>query len=333
MKYPVFLLASERSGTNLLRRRLTEYQEDYFGPAPLHFLKHLYWAEPYYGDFSTDTNFESFIQAALGLAYHHFSPWDEEITVKQVRDEYSSLAGNDRSSIGVMHVMYSLYARRKGYSTYFCKDNNLFDFVPDIQAAFPNAKFIYLYRDPRDVILSQLKRPLQNRSIAHLANLWREEQLKCIRHSNALSKHSCLATISYEELIANESLEMSKLCQFIEVGGNVRADKVFGEEKTDIQEWENLNKPTMSDNSGKFMKGLSASAIRKIEGICWHQMRWLGYEPISDERPELSKVRSALEVTAGKMGNIVRAKIQKKGITTAQIDRVRYTRALKSKWR
>lgn len=35
---PVFIIASERSGTNLLRKRLTESQSVYLGPSPAHFL-------------------------------------------------------------------------------------------------------------------------------------------------------------------------------------------------------------------------------------------------------------------------------------------------------
>src|SRR5699024_9018031 len=60
MTAPIFLLASERSGTNLLRRRLTEAQSNVYGAAPLHLLKHLYFAEPYYGDLSDDANFRRF---------------------------------------------------------------------------------------------------------------------------------------------------------------------------------------------------------------------------------------------------------------------------------
>lgn len=333
MKPPVFLLASERSGTNLLRRRFTEYQDSYYGPAPLHLLKHLYWAEPYFGDLSVEDNFSEFINCALGLAYHHFSPWDEDITVDQVKERYDNFFGDVRSAVGVMHVIYQIYAGLKGYDSYFCKDNNLFDFVPDIKIMIPDAKFIYLYRDPRDIVLSQMQRPLQNKSISFLADLWRDEQTKCIRHAQFLNKNNDVFFISYEDFIGDEDDCIERLCCFLDVGKVDRKTNFFAKEKTEIQEWSNLKKATMKDNSGKFLGSLNRSKIEKIEGICWHQMRWLGYEPISKKRKLISSRRVNLESLAGKVIRVVTAKWSKKGTTEAQMDRNKYARDLQLKWR
>jgi hypothetical protein len=333
MKPPVFLLASERSGTNLLRRRFTEFQNEYYGPAPIHLLNHLYWSEPYYGDLTSEENFDAFVGSALGLAYHHFSPWDEQITVNQVKAEYGSLSGTNRSAVGVMHVIYSIYAKRKGYSSYFCKDNNLFDFVADIKLLIPEAKFIYLYRDPRDVIVSQLKRPLQNKSISFLADLWREEQVKCIRHSQFLDRYNDVILISYEGLIADEEESIRRLCAFLSVDKFEKKSAFSGHEKTEIQEWVNLQKPTIKDNSGKFLKYLTSSKIEKIEGICWHQMIWLGYEPISEKRKIISSRKVELDSLVGKAMRSITSRSRKSGTTAEQMDRIKYTRNLQSKWR
>lgn len=333
MKPPMFLLSSERSGTNLLRRRLTEYQSEYFGPAPLHFLKHLYWAEPYYGNLETDENFEVFIQDALGLAYHHFSPWDEKITIGQVKSEYTSYFSGGRTSIGVMHVIYMIYAHRKGYISYFCKDNNLFDFASDIKLELPDAKFVYLYRDPRDVIVSQVKRPLQNKSICYLSELWRDEQIKCIRYSDLLSRYHDVFFLSYEELIKDENGKISALCSFL--GVDIIAEKVgfSSKEKTDIQEWMNIDKPTIKNNSGKFRDNLSISQIERIESICWHQMRKLGYEPIVEQRKSINSKRAFLEALFGKLWVKITSKFVKAGVTLGQKNRSSFVRGLQKKWR
>ncbi|WP_163575250.1 sulfotransferase family protein [Halomonas faecis] len=328
---PVFLLASERSGTNLLRRRLTEQQRTLFGPSPLHLLKHLYYAEPYYGDLRDDKNFIRFVNDALGLAYHHFSPWDVKIVSDEVLEYYPSLM-HARSAVGVMHVLYTLYAYSKGYSSYFCKDNNLFDFVSEIRMELPQARFIYLYRDPRDVILSQKKRPLQNKSTVYLSQLWRDEQIKCIRHSNNLSEDGMLINVSYEDFISNEVRVIDHIIESfgLEPAGN-QVDRFSGE-KADVHEWANLNKPTLKNNSGKYMDGLSKSAIRKIEGICWHQMKWLSYLPINKKRPGLSEAQAQLEVLIGKFTRKFRGGAKSKGITPGQLDRIRFTKGIKKKW-
>lgn len=333
MKPPVFLLSSERSGTNLLRRRFTEYQKDYFGPAPLHLLKHLYWAEPYYGSLDIEENFDEFIKDTLGLAYHHFSPWDEEITVNEVKSEYTTYFSGGRTSIGVMHVVYMIYAQRKGYLSYFCKDNNLFDFVSDIKLELPSAKFVYLYRDPRDVIVSQGRRPLQNKSISYLSELWRNEQIKCIRYLGFLSKSNSVLALSYEELIKNEYKCIKRLCLFLDVEVLDGKNHFSSKEKTDIQEWTNLNKPTIKDNSGKFRENLKVSQIKKIEGICWHQMVKLGYAPISPEREYISQKKILLDSLIGNLTVKITSRFKRSGVTAEQKDRSSYAKILQKKWK
>lgn len=333
MKDPVFLLASERSGTNLLRRRFTEYQKDYFGPAPLHLLKHLYWAEPYYGDLALEENFREIVNDALGLAYHHFSPWDEKISADEVITEYSSIFGKQRTSVGLMHVIYSIYAHRKGYSSYFCKDNHLFDYVSDIKFLIPGAKFIYLYRDPRDVVVSQMKRPLQIKSRMFLADLWREEQVKCIRHAELLKATGDVVFVSYEEFIENEELHVQRLCDFLGIEMLREKANFSAHENTEIQEWENLNRPTIKNNSRKFLKLLSPSNVQDIEGIFWNQMIWLGYQPISENRKYVSKRKLQLDTFIGKLKKYLSSRFVKSGTTPEQMERAQYTGMLRRKWR
>lgn len=333
MGSPVFLLASERSGTNLLRRRLTENQNQILGPAPLHLLKHMHWAEPYYGDFIEDNRFEEFVRDSLGLAYNHFSPWDEDISVAEVKSSFDNK--KQRSSVQVMDVLYTLYAQRKGYATYFCKDNNLFDFVADILLELPDAKFVYLYRDPRDVVLSQLKRPLQVKNVYSLAKLWRDEQIKCLRYAGgALKSQDKILTVSYEDLIVDEENVLNKIFNFLKLSKINKSVKNNLNEKTDFKEWENLDKPTIKNNFSKYKDELTNKQISIIENVCWYQMRALGYKTEFESKPSISNEMLFIGEFLSKIIHGIKTKFRKPGleVSAGQLRQQAYINGLRKKW-
>lgn len=328
---PVFIVASERSGTNLLRRRLTEAQSVLYGPSPLHILKHLYYAEPYYGDLSNNKNFISLIEDALNLAYKHFSPWDISFSAQDVLEKYPILFPIDRSVVGVMHVMYTMYAQAKGYKSYVCKDNDLFDFTCQIQKAIPEARFVYLYRDPRDVVLSQLKRPSQVKSVHYLARLWKEEQIKSIRSHTDLVRFGVSYSVSYEDLISNEESIIENICHWLGVKKSEGRQSTIGE-LTDIHEWKNLDKPTMINNKGKFMRELSESAIAKIESHVFHQMKWLGYEPMNVKRNNYREIYVEGEILISKIVRRICCPFNRKKLSRGQVERIKAAHEISKKW-
>lgn len=271
---PVFIVASERSGTNLLRKRITDSQEYYLGPSPAHFLKHLYYQEPFYGDLYDDENFIKFLQQAIDLCTVHFSPWDINWKAQDILLDYG---GNVRESILVMHYFMSRYAIEKGYKSYISKDNYLYEFALDIAEFIPSSKFIFLYRDPRDFVVSQMKRPGSSKSPIKIARLWNYEQLKSIKVTNILERKGRSLRLSYEGFISNEIYWIEKICDFV---GVVPGEKGNYKEKEveKVHEWKNLDKPTISDNKGKYHSELSVYEIKQVESVCHMIMEYLGYE-------------------------------------------------------
>lgn len=282
---PVFIIASERSGTNLLRKRITDAQSIYLGPSPAHFLKHLYFQEPYFGDLDIDDNFVDFIRIALGLCTIHFSPWEIDWTAENIIRNFGN---HKRNAIQLMHYMMTRYAREKGYVSYICKDNYLYEFAMDIANELPGAKFIYLYRDARDYVLSQIKRPGSFKSYVRLSRLWQYEQTRAISVATKLRQENRCMYISYEGFIRDESKYLSDILSFLNVSSGQQGQ--YSEQTTEnVQEWKNLDKPTNSTNSGKYRDELVPKKIRIIESICSVQMTQLGYKPESEQLKALKK--------------------------------------------
>jgi hypothetical protein len=292
---PVFIIASERSGTNLLRKRLTESQSLYLGPSPAHLLKHLYYQQPYYGFLEQDKNFLEFIQQAIDLCVVHFSPWKINWSAKDLLSEFD---GQNRNAIHLMHFMMNKYAIEQGYRGYICKDNFLYEFALDIASCLPEAKFIYLYRDPRDFVLSQIKRPGAIKSVILFSKLWSYEQTKSIAVSDRLRQSNRCFFLSYEEFVQDEKSKIDALLNFLCVtrsrGGEYEDDTV-----EHLQEWKNLGSKTNKNNFNKFMKELSPSKIKWVEQACYIQMRYLGYECSQYDGREINKLTVALSYFIG----------------------------------
>ncbi len=272
----VYLIASERSGTNLLRRKITESQNIYFGMSPAHLLKHLYYNEPYYGDLSNNENFTRFIKDALDLCYLHFAPWNIKLDTETILNSYESRA---RTSIIFCDFLMQLYAIEKGYEGYLCKDNCLYEFSLDIANKLENSKFIYLYRDPRDFVLSQLKRPESHKSIIRYSNMWAYEQTRSIRVAQELKTSNRCYSLSYEDFIGNPESHIEKICDFLDVDINYN-ERIKDTETIieDVHEWKNLNSPIMANNRNKYLTGLSKKQVKIIECITCKQMKYLNYD-------------------------------------------------------
>lgn len=303
---PLFIVASERSGTNLLRKRLTEKQDTYYGVEPAHFLKHLYHHQPFYGSFSDDQNFITMIKDAIKLCKLHFAPWDIEFEAKEIFSEYDSIYSY-RNVFGVMDYMMKRYAISKGYKTYICKDNFLFDYLYQIKAYLEPVKFIYLYRDPRDVVLSQTKRRFGDQSIVNNAKLWRSEQVKSFQLFQDFFKDDCFL-ISYEDFIKDEENSLKQLFSFL--GTEEAESENFYEEFVEAHDWKNLNKPTLKNNFGKYKTELSSKQIKLIETICHQEMGLLGYE-LQYETTSFSTFFLAWRSLRGKISRRLRVKLLK----------------------
>lgn len=276
---PVFLIGSERSGTNLLRKLVMQHQKIYYAPPAAHFLKHLYTTEPYYNNLGglDIKTFRDLVKDALSLCYEHPSPWEIIFEVNMVVERYKA-SYSTFNSVYLSDFLMKEYAQSLGYKSYFCKDNNLFDFVFEILYFLPNAKFIYLYRDPRDVILSQKKRRLQTDSIRKNAKIWRNEQIKCLASIVHLDSDR-IYCVSYEDIVLDSENEIKNVCNYLEVDyiKEPLKVKVFNDAVTP-QEWTNVNKPVIKNNINKYKDELSLREIQSIEELLNCQMKIIGYK-------------------------------------------------------
>lgn len=285
----IYLLSSERSGSNLLRHRLCQYANNMCSVPPVAILRTLGYWEPLMGPFSKDDKWYRTIQYSLRCCYERAVPWEIELTPEYIFKVYTDYYGDDRTIVRLTDVLYREYAAEKGFSGYFCKEIHLFDFVENIAHQLPHVSFIHLYRDPRDYVLSQQNRPFGNQSALDLAKLWLKECNRCLRATNSPLLWNKFISLSYEQLLQQEIPMLKKIINNFGLDVQEAVDK----SKQDVpvynfHELKNVHRPTIKNNFKKYQNMMSKQEIRIVEAICWNTMRFLGYSTEYQQRPSIA---------------------------------------------
>jgi len=273
---PVFLLASERSGTNLMRTRMGNHSK-ITAPPPIHYFKTFYDVEPYYGSLEYENNLDLLISDMFELNKVSIEPWECEFRLEDVKRKLKQ-----RSFTDVFQVFFDLITHQEGKEIWFCKENLLFEYSWKILDHFNSPKFIYLVRDPRDVFVSFKKRASGEKTAYAFAEMWKKENNKCIRLLNELAFKDKILSIRYEDILQSPESTYNKICEF--VGVEFEKDMLKGQrKKANTMEWENLSKGIIRNNSQKYKNKLKPSEIKIIEKIAFNEMKILGYEIVYEE--------------------------------------------------
>jgi predicted lipoprotein with Yx(FWY)xxD motif len=269
----IIILASERSGTNLFRTLLGNHR-DIEAPVAPHFLDAFIGMAQLYGDLGKKENAIKLLGHMIRLANHPYHEWAMKADANTLQEKY-----NVNSLASAFDALYSEKAVQQGKTLYACKDNHMFNYAPLLEKLPDRGdiRYLYLYRDPRDHIVSWMKRPLYMHTPYEIAKKWKSEQqtILDLKFRDGIDMHF----IKYEDLISNPQAEMTKVMQFIGIDID---EKCFQTNSDNIESkrneyWENLSKPIMSSNSKKYLQAMSANDLLVSESICVDQMKALGY--------------------------------------------------------
>ena len=179
-----------------------------------------------------------------------------------------------------------------------------------VASYYPSSKFIILYRDPRDNVLIKLKRAKkQNKktSLLILSKTWNDQYKTILKKISALSSNRYLH-VRYEDLVQNPKIELTKICDFLNIGYSdlmMTYDEKFKsdltEKKIQISEsakshlsiiHEGLIQKVNTDKIGIWKKELNPEESNFIWSICGETAEKIGYN--SDESKKLSYFKLSL---------------------------------------
>jgi hypothetical protein len=199
---PFFVVGSARSGTTLLRLILNAHPKVAVPP------ESRFVVELYTGTEEVDK--QAFLEK---LASHKmFLAWG--LPIESVRTE---LPDSDRVAFHVaVRGAFRAYARRQEKTRWGDKTPRYVEHISLLARLFPDARFVHLVRDGRNVALSFADVPFGPRSVTGAARLWAERVSAGTRSGRALEPGRYVE-VRYENLVENLNGEIKDLCDFLEL--------------------------------------------------------------------------------------------------------------------
>lgn len=191
-----FFVCCPRSGSTLLRAMLNNHS-DLHVPPESHFIPR--WFAPTSETFSLDT-FQDFLKR-----HPRFEKWDlDPALLAQVDPKPDNPADAFRA-------LYRIYAGRRGKTRYGDKTPGYALQIRGLARMFPEAVFVHLLRDGRDVALSLLEASFGPETLEDAASYWTDRVTAARRDGQALDPARYLE-IRYEDLVRDPAAQLQRIC-------------------------------------------------------------------------------------------------------------------------
>lgn len=266
----MFLLGSERSGTNLLRVLLGNHSQ-VSAPPPIHLCDVLMNRRELYYPYEKAT-IQKLVPRIQDYVNHTFSDWKLTLDPAAFFDTYTP-----SSFLDIFDGVYTEKARADGKTAYFSKDNHLHHYALGLKLHFPECHLVYIYRDPRDQVASWLKNPFHLHTAYQAAMKWKEDQAICLALKEFYNVN--LVQVKYEDLIADTPGVMTRVLTELGLTVEEQCFQTSGK-NTEAKKhvlWKNLDKKVISDNHGKYREVLTDEQVNLVETLCKQEMGPLGY--------------------------------------------------------
>ncbi len=288
---PLFIIGTERSGSNLLRLQLDAHPRIAV-PHPPHLVRYFKPLQRRYGDLESEPAFRRLVSDVRALLETHVYPWEVPIDWDRLVRE-----ARPRDVFGVQYALYGQYAEAHGKPRWACKSTFHVDEVDTLLAHHPQARFVWLVRDPRDVAVSSRASVFSATHPVFVAELWARQQARGAEAERRWPE--AVVRVRYEDLVTRPRDELARILSAL---GEPWDDAILRHHETSearrsgslAASWRATAEPVRADNTGKWRGVLSPREVAWIEGICGDGMRLLGYAPsTAAEPPRFSAIERA----------------------------------------
>ena len=253
---PVFLIGSERSGTTLLRLMLDHHPDIAFNLESEFLVSEISAA----GVFPDLTAYRRMLQADRVFRHSEFRIREDLDFPSLVKDFLGQKLERDRKHIVGATVHY-------GFSK--------------LRYLWPQARYIYLLRDGRDVAASIVEMGWAGNVFAG-AKWWLDAEREWSEFQRLLPRERWIE-VRYEDLIAKSEAQLRRICEFIGVS--------FSERMFDYVESSSYALPDASQTS-KWRRKIRQRDLELLEARIGPRLAARGYELGCEAPPEITRGRA-----------------------------------------
>ena len=192
--------------------------------------------------------------------------------------DVSNIHSNGKDVPFIFNNIFNTYKDSSNSSSKIWGDKSPLNtnFIQYIYPEFPDAKYIFLIRDPRDVALSYRKY-LGSDSFRFGIWKWKDS----VKSYDYLLKRTNVLLVKYENLVESPTIELNRITDFLSLSSDdsiskskVSAEKMGVEEDSHHQ---NLRKPISSSSVGKWKNELSETDLSYFTKNIKTEMKRFGY--------------------------------------------------------
>lgn len=271
---PLFIVGAPRSGNTLTRRVLMASGQIYIPPETYVLgeilsrwrkWRGLTWRE------------QVWLFCAYFDRHNLFSDFAIE-TLSPFAKEALELSKAQRTLQTLIDRFYAFMAREHGFTEHRWGDKTPWNtmHLQDIVKAYPDAYFLYLKRDGRDVVASQLNSDM--RDFEASAQRWVEANAACQRHLKR-AQRTPLA-ISYEALVRDPDSSFQAIFEWADLTYEPDYLTRIPERMGDVDRHDHhaaVTQPITAASIGKWQETLTAAQFESLPPAFGDMMRTLGY--------------------------------------------------------
>ena len=275
-KSPIFIVGMPRSGTTLVRAMLSSHPRITISPET-HYLTvcmrrfgHL--------DVGCPEGFETFWRQFVQT--DRFSHLDIDPDTTKTRILGYGPVTHRTIFTGLMEE----FAGRIGKPRWGEKTPGHYLHIDTLLEWFPEARIVYVLRDPRAVVSSMQAVPWGGRDTDQFARQW----LQCLRIMAKWETDERVDVVAYEQLVDDPEQQLRRMCRFLNEEyspamcdrseANLLLEKRQGWAGQALTE---ALKPLSRDSISKWRSNLSEYQVAVIEHLARREMLSLGYQPVT----------------------------------------------------